>query len=255
MLHPATQRRMQGRAWIYLRDDRPFCGLAAPAVAFFYSEHREREQQAEHLRRFAGFLQTDGRALRKGDDPERVGIVEVACWARCRTKFCDIWGATQSEVAWEALERIAAIYAIDARARQKPADGRVALRAEARPLVDTFFAWSEAAMGKLYAGSALAEAFRYTLARRRDLSLFLDNGCPEIDNRPAETVLARYPDGRTNLESRGRRRRRRACRRHLHADRFGGAERSKSANLSARDIEPHRHGPADGLHQIAAPLD
>ena len=58
-------------------------------------------------------------------------IVEVGCWAHCRRKYFDVWEATRSAVAKEALDRIAALYAIEAEARGKPADERVAIRTKA----------------------------------------------------------------------------------------------------------------------------
>jgi hypothetical protein len=40
--------------------------------------------------------------------PANASITEVACWAHCRRKFFDVWQATKSPVAKEALDRIAA---------------------------------------------------------------------------------------------------------------------------------------------------
>ncbi len=47
-------------------------------------------------------------------------ITEVACWAHCRRKIFDVWDATKSPVAKEALDRIAAIYVIEDKARFAP---------------------------------------------------------------------------------------------------------------------------------------
>jgi transposase len=80
-----------------------------------------------------------------------------------------VWEATRSAVAKEALDRIAAVYAIEAEARGKPSDERVMVKAMAKPLIDGFFDWGHATVAKLSAKSALAEAFRYTLKRREAL--------------------------------------------------------------------------------------
>jgi transposase len=66
-------------------------------------------------------------------------ITEVACWAHCRRKFFDVWEATKSPVAKEALDRIAAAYAIEAKAQFAPAAERLAHGAETVPLLDALF--------------------------------------------------------------------------------------------------------------------
>jgi len=57
-------------------------------------------------------------------------------------KSHDETNGTTSPVAKEALVRIAAVYAIGAKARSAPVAERVAHRAETAPLLDAFFAWS-----------------------------------------------------------------------------------------------------------------
>jgi hypothetical protein len=49
----------------------------------------------------------------------------VACLAHCRRKFYDVWEATKSPIAKEALDRIAAVYAIEDKARFAPVAERV----------------------------------------------------------------------------------------------------------------------------------
>ena len=202
VLAPGTDRTRTGRAWVYARDDRPHLGPAPPAAAFFYSPDRKAERPREHLKGFAGFLQADAYAgFEPLYDPMRSApgrIVEVACWAHCRRKYFDVWEATQSSIAKEALDRIAALYAIEAAARFKPVADRLARRAAAKPLVDDFFAWADTVLRKLSAKSALAEAFRYTTGRGAALTRFLDHGELEIDNNRAENCLRGIALGRRN---------------------------------------------------------
>jgi hypothetical protein len=186
-------RKMAARAWIYVRDDRPFLGPAGPAAAFHCSPDRRPQPMLEHLRSFAGFLQADLRPeFASVYDPARMSpgpIIEVACWARCRFRFSEIWGATQSEVAWEALDRLAAVYAIEATARFKPPSARLDIRAGIRPLVLSFFEWSETKLREIDRQSALAGAFQYALRRREALMRFLGHGSLEIDNQYGEDAL------------------------------------------------------------------
>lgn len=202
VLAPGTGKTRTGRLWVYARDDRPFCGTAPPAAAFFYSPDRKGERPQAHLKGFTDFLQADAYAGYDAlYDPGRAvpaPIVEVACWAHCRRKYFDVWEATRSAVAKEALDRIAAVYAIEAEALGKPADERVVIRTKAKPLIDGFLDWGNSTLAKLSAKSALAEAFRYTLRRREALTWFLGDGRLEPDNNRAENCLRGVALGRKN---------------------------------------------------------
>ena len=51
-------------------------------------------------------------------------ITEVACWAHCRRKIFEVWEDKKSPVAKESIDRIAAVYAIEAKAQFAPVDER-----------------------------------------------------------------------------------------------------------------------------------
>jgi transposase len=197
VLAPGLGRTKTGRLWVYVRDDRPFCGPAPPAAAYFYSPDRGGAHPAAHLASFTGFLQADGYA---GFEAlyDRHPIVEVACWAHCRRKFFDVWQTTKSSVAKEALDRIAAFYAIEAKAQIAPPAERLAHRAETAPLLASFFAWAGQVVTKLSAKSELAEALRYTIKRHDALSRFLTDARLEIDNNIAENAMRGIALGRKN---------------------------------------------------------
>jgi hypothetical protein len=96
------------------------------------------------------------------------------------------------------IERIAAFYAIEAKARFAPPDERLTHRADATPLLASFFDWAGQIVTKLSAKSELAEAFRYTLARQEALSRFLTDAQLEIDNNIAENAMRAIALGRKN---------------------------------------------------------
>jgi transposase len=202
VLAPGLGRTATGRLWVYVRDDRLFCGSAAPAAAYFYSPDRGAEHPAAHMASFSGFLQADGYAGFQGlYNPARTRpgpIIEVACWAHCRRKFFDVWEATKSPVAKEALDRIAAIYAIEDKARFARAAERVEHRKETAPLLDAFFVWADAAVVKLSGKLELAKAFRYTISRREELTRFIADGRLEADNNVAENAMRIIALGRRN---------------------------------------------------------
>ena len=83
----------KGRAWVYVRDDRPFGGSDPPAVLFRYSRDRRGEHPVEHLSTFTGIFQADIYAGYNGlyvDDRSPGPITEAACWAHSRRKFFEL---------------------------------------------------------------------------------------------------------------------------------------------------------------------
>ncbi|MBK7849476.1 MAG: transposase [Zoogloea sp.] len=66
------------------------------------------------------------------------GVTEAGCMAHARRKFFELQEHGQSQIAGEALARIAALYAIEQTARELNADARQALReTQAKPLLTT----------------------------------------------------------------------------------------------------------------------
>jgi transposase len=202
VLEPGLGRTRTGRLWAYVRDDRPFCGEAPPAAAYFYSPDRTAARPAAHMANFTGFLQADAYAgFEKLYGPARTKpgpIIEVACWAHTRRGFFDEWEHRKSPTAKEALGRIAAIYAIESRAAPASISERVELRRQTAPLVEAFFAWAAATVAKLSAKSSLAGAFTYAINRREALSRFITDGRLEADNNIAENAMRCIAIGRKN---------------------------------------------------------
>ncbi len=127
VLDPGRGKTKTGRLWCYARDDQPFGGEAAPAVLYCYSPDRKGEHPRQHLAGFRGILQADGYAGYAGLYDR--GVTEAVCWAHARRKFFDVQARTQSPLALQALQRIAALYAIETTIRGQPPDARLAARA------------------------------------------------------------------------------------------------------------------------------
>jgi transposase len=198
VLAPGLGRTKTGRLWTYVRDDRPAGDATPPAVWFAYSPDRKGEHPQGHLRHFAGTLQADGYA---GFDKvyETGRIREAACWAHVRRKFYDLQGAHKSPIAQEALERIAALYAIEKEIRGRPPDARRAIRqTRARPLLEAFHAWLESCLTKLSQKSDTTAAVKYALGRWQALTRYAEDGGLEIDNNAAERALRAVALGRKN---------------------------------------------------------
>jgi transposase len=207
VLEPGLGRTRTGRLWVYVRDDRPFCGPAPPAAVYVYSPDRGGEHPAAHLAHFTGFLQADAYSgFAALYEPREAGpglpaipaITEVACWSHCRRRIFDVWQTTKSTVAKAALDQIAQFYAIEDKARFAPPAERLVHRAATIPLLDAFFAWAQATERKLSARSELAEALRYILKRRTALSRFATDARLEADNNIAENAIRGIALGRRN---------------------------------------------------------
>jgi hypothetical protein len=87
---------------------------------------------------YRGIVQCDGYAAYKtiADKAPGEAITLAFCWAHLRRRFFDIAKGGDAPIASEALERIAALYAIEKTIRGSSADERRAARQErSRPLV------------------------------------------------------------------------------------------------------------------------
>ena len=181
-----------------MRDDRPSGSTDAPAVWFAYSPDRKSEHPATHLAPFRGALQADAfpgfnRLYETG------GIVETACWAHVRRKFHDLCEAHASPIAKEALERIAALYRIEAEIRGRPPEQRKQVRTErARPLLEDLQRWFKECLTKLSRKSDVTVAIHYALGLWTPLLRYCNDGRLEIDNNAAERALRAVALGRKN---------------------------------------------------------
>jgi len=193
----------EGRIWTYLRDDRPWGGAVPPAVAYHFSPDRRSVHPQAHLAGFTGILQADAysgfKALYDPDQGGKVCIREAACWAHLRRDFHDVWTATKSEIAREALDRIGALYDIEREIIGRPPDERRTVRqTRSQPKVEAFRTWAEAQLGRLPGKGELAKAFRYGLMRWPAFTLFLEDGRVAIDNNAAERAIKPVVIGRKN---------------------------------------------------------
>ena len=193
----------EGRIWVYVRDDRPWNGPAPPGAAYYFSPNRKGEHPQGHLKNFQGILQADAyagfRELYKIDASGAGQIREAACWAHLRRDFHDFWKSAKSEIAREALDRIGALYDIEAKITGRHADERQAARqAHSKPLVEAFKIWAEQQLTCISGKSDLAKTFRYFLKRWGSFSLFLEEGRVAIDNNVAERAMRPIGIGRKN---------------------------------------------------------
>jgi transposase len=198
VLSPGLGRTRTARLWAYVRDERPAAGPDPPAVIYRYSPDRKGEHPQAHLGKFKGTLQADGysgfAALY-----EDGGIVEAGCWAHARRKFYDVYVVDRSALAFEAMQRIGELYAIERAVRGQKSAARLAARRERSALIlADLHAWLHATLRTLSAKSPLASAIQYTLTRWSALNRFVGDGAVEIDNNAAERAIRALVLGRRN---------------------------------------------------------
>ena len=210
VLDPGRGKTKTGRLWVYAREQRGWGGTDPPAAVFLFAPDRKAERSVTHLRDFKGVLHVDGYAGFE-QVAARPDVTLAACWAHTRRKFYDVAQATGSPIAEAAVRRIAEIYAIEAEIRGKAPHWRLAARRkQSAPRVKSLHAWLENQLAQVPARSTLADAIRYTLARWKGLTRFLDDGRVELDTNPVERAIRPVALGRKN---------------HLFAGSDGGAGR------------------------------
>jgi transposase len=191
VLDPGRGKTKTGFAWAIARDDRPWGGSEPPAVVFRYAPGRGQEHAKELLGDYAGLLQCDGYAAYKSVSSSRAdGPMLSFCWAHVRREFFDLSKGGTAPIATEALQRIAALYAIEAEVRGKPPDVRRAARqARSKPLVEDLFRWFETQLARLPGRAPTAEKIRYAMNHRVGLERFLDDGRLDLDTNVVERCI------------------------------------------------------------------
>ncbi len=176
VLDPGRGRTKTGQLWSYAADDRPWAD-------------RKAERPIAHLDGFKGILQVDGYAgYRKL--AERGDVRLAFCWSHVRRNFYELAVPGSAPIASEALEHIAALYAVDKDIRGRSADERRAVRQQkSRPRIDALEPWLRAKLGLISQKSKLAEAIRYALSRWEGLTRFIDDGRIELDNNTVERSI------------------------------------------------------------------
>jgi transposase len=234
VLDPGRGTTKTGRLWCYVRDDRPFGGTAPPAVLYRYSPDRKGEHPRTHLAGFHGILQADGYTGYAG--LYQRGVTEAACMAHCRRPFFDLHASTGSPLALEALQRIAALYAIEATIRGQSPEVRLAVRqAQSAPLFSDLRTWLETTLSRISGKSELAVAIRYMLSRWNALTVVLRDGRACIDNNAAERAMRPIPLGRKNW---------------LHAGSDAGGERAAAIFSLTETAKLNSLDPEDYLRQV-----
>ena len=198
VLAPGTGKTTTGYLWAYRTQPSD----TVQAVLYDFSMNRAHEHPKRVLAGFAGTLQVDGYS---GYNDVLAGqnVIEAGCLAHSRRKYVDVFKATASPIAKEAIVRIAQLYQIeheiDAAGQEVTILDRQRIRQEkSRPLMDEFHAWLKLCQARASPRSALAQALQYSLNRWTALCRFLDDGRLPLDTNAVENAMRPVALGRRN---------------------------------------------------------
>jgi transposase len=182
--------------WLYRT-----AALVHPCIVFDYQPTRGQEAPTLFLQDFKGYLQTDaynGYDLLKA----KTTIIGMGCWAHVRRKFTEIVKVIKDDgQAAYALDLIAKLYAIEAKARQEglsPPAIYALRQKEALPLLETFKVWLDEYVLRTAPKTLLGKAIRYALNQWDMLTVYCTDGRLNIDNNLIENAIRPFAVGRKN---------------------------------------------------------
>lgn len=179
----------RGFHWVYHAPDKTL-------VLFDYRETRSREGPGELLKNFRGYLQTDGYGVYDEFDKKN-GITLINCFAHVRRKF-DSALQNDPALASHALTLIQKLYAVERKIKENPTDCLTVRTNSSKPLLAELWEWMEDHQHKVLPKSLIGEAIHYTLSRKKQLSVFLNNPKLLIDNNLIENAIRPVAVGRKN---------------------------------------------------------
>ncbi len=207
----AKGKTVTGHIWTYVRDDRPFGGLAPPAALYYASRDRKQEHPKRHLQNFTGILQADAYGGYNGlFDPSRAqgAITPALCFAHARRKFFELADIAAnarrgekagaiSPIALEAVRRIDALFDIERGIKGHSVEGRLSVRQEqSAPLMAELEDWLRDERSRLSRSASVAEPIDYMLKRWDRFNPFIDDGRVCLTNNAAERALRGFALGR-----------------------------------------------------------
>jgi len=182
----------KGFYWVYHSQE-------LKASLFDYQPGRGREGPDNILKKYTGFLQTDGYATY-----DKIGakedIVHLGCMAHARRYFVEALDSDANR-AEHALKMFQQLYAIEARIKTMGLQGDeiVQLRQqEAIPVLKAMKKWMTEQYTEQQLTSSIRKAIAYCLPRMDKLTVYTTNARLGIDNNPVENAIRPIAIGRKN---------------------------------------------------------
>jgi len=182
----------QGYYWVYHNSKEKL-------VLFDYRPGRGREGADDILKKFQGYLQTDGYSA-YNDFDKRPGITLMHCMAHARRKFHESLQNDKGRAEY-ALTLFAELYAIERRIKEEALTGEGILQlrqAEAVPVLARLKLWMTEEYPKVLPKSPIGKAVAYCLPRWQKLSIYTTDAILNIDNNPVENAIRPVVIGKKN---------------------------------------------------------
>lgn len=181
----------KGHIWVYRGED---------GSAFYdFTWKRNSEGPLQILEQYRGYLQADA-APAFDEVHQKLGIVEVGCWAHARRRFKEAVRTSPKQAA-QVVAWIGELYGLErsAKKRKLDADARQQLRQQqSKPILDRIHEYLKKIAVTALPKSPLGDAVGYALRQWGALCRYTDDGGLEIDNNGAENALRPLCLGRKN---------------------------------------------------------
>lgn len=178
-------------------------------VLYDYEKTRNTEIVKNYLADFSGILVTDAFSGYHSLDGKSEEIRVANCWAHARRSYADALKAmkksgpskasVKKSIAYQALDRIASIYALEDEWKELTPEERLSRRKEhSAPLVEAYFAWVKSIDPETVVSENTRKGLRYSVNQEKYLKVFLEDGNVPIDNSSAERTIRPFTVGRGN---------------------------------------------------------
>ncbi len=195
-LDPGSGKTQRAYLWAYRSND---LEPGPRIIVFNYQTSRSGRHARDFLDGWQGHLVVDGYAGYKALFTLAGNCTELGCWAHARRKFFDLHQASASTVAFEALQRIGKLYAVEAESKHLTIETRQQLRTgKSLPILQSLHDWLLQTRAHTADGGGTAKAIDYTLKRWQSLIRYAGAGYLPIDNNPVENTIRPIALGRKN---------------------------------------------------------
>ena len=196
-LDPGNGKTRRAYLWAYRSNDLE----PGPRIIIFdYQAGRSGRHVQNFLQNWQGHLLVDDYGGYKALFSKTASpCTELGCWAHARRKFFDLYQANNNPMAFEALQRIGALYAIETESKHLTTEDRQQLRTgKSLPVLNALHDWLIRTRTQTASGGGSAKALDYTLKRWPSLIRYAHTGHLPIDNNPVENAIRPIALGKKN---------------------------------------------------------
>lgn len=197
-LDPGKGKTRKSYLWAYRSND---LESGPRIIVFDYQAGRSGRHAQNFLENWQGHLLVDDYGGYKAlfSEKQENPCIELGCWTHARRKFFDLHKANNSPMAFEALQRIGNLYAIEAEGKNLTIEARQQLRVDKSLLeLESLHDWLVQTRTQTANGGGSAKALDYTLKRWASLTRYAQTGHLPIDNNPVENVIRPIAIGKKN---------------------------------------------------------